>query len=115
MPTNRQILLKSRPTGAPSAANFELVQTPSPEPKDGQVLLKRFPSLDPYMRGRMSDGPSYAAPAEIGKPMVGGTVSQVAASKHKDFKEGDVVGSYAGWQDYALSNGVGLTKIDPKS
>ena len=75
MPTNRQILLKSRPTGAPSAANFELVSTPAPEPKDGEVLLKTlFLSLDPYMRGRMNDGPSYAAPAVVGQPMVGGTV-----------------------------------------
>lgn len=115
MPTNRQILLKSRPTGAPSAANFELVSTPAPEPKDGEVLLKTlFLSLDPYMRGRMNDGPSYAAPAVVGQPMVGGTVSQVAASKNKDFKEGDVVGSYVGWQDYAVSNGAGLTRLDPK-
>jgi len=114
MPTNRQILLKSRPTGAPSAANFELVQTPAPEPKDGEVLLKTlFLSLDPYMRGRMNDGPSYAAPAVVGQPMVGGTVSEVAASKHKDFKPGDVVASYAGWQEYAVSNGAGLTKLDP--
>jgi NADPH-dependent curcumin reductase len=115
MPTNRQILLKSRPTGVPSAANFELVQTPAPEPRDGEVLLKTlFLSLDPYMRGRMNDGPSYAAPAEVGKPMVGGTVSQVAASRKPGFAEGDVVASYVGWQDYAISDGTGLVKLDPK-
>ncbi|HEY5210153.1 MAG TPA: NADP-dependent oxidoreductase [Stellaceae bacterium] len=114
MPTNRQILLKSRPTGAPSAANFELVDTPAPEPKDGEMLLKTlFLSLDPYMRGRMSDGPSYAAPAEIGKPMVGGTVSQVVASRKAGYAEGDIVGSYVGWQEYAVSNGLGLTRLDP--
>lgn len=113
--TNRQILLKSRPTGAPSAANFEPVETPAPEPKDGEVLLKtRFLSLDPYMRGRMNEGPSYAPPAEVGKPMVGGTVSEIAASRHKDFTVGDVVASYVGWQDYAVSNGAGLVKLDPK-
>jgi hypothetical protein len=115
MPTNRQILLKSRPTGAPSAANFALVETPAPEPKDGEVLLKTlFLSLDPYMRGRMNDGPSYAAPAEVGKPMVGGTVSQVAASRKAGFAEGDIVASYVGWQDYAVSDGTGLTKLDAK-
>ncbi|HEX4111463.1 MAG TPA: NADP-dependent oxidoreductase, partial [Stellaceae bacterium] len=115
MPSNRQILLKSRPTGAPSAANFELVQTPAPEPKDGEVLLKTlYLSLDPYMRGRMSDGPSYAAPAEVGKPMVGGTVSQIVASRKAGLAEGDVVGSYVGWQDYAVSDGTGLTKLDPQ-
>jgi NADPH-dependent curcumin reductase len=115
MPTNRQILLKSRPTGAPSAANFELVKTPAPEPRDGEVLLKTlYLSLDPYMRGRMTDGPSYAAPAEVGKPMVGGTVSEVAASRHPGFVAGDVVSSYVGWQDYAISNGAGLAKLDPK-
>jgi hypothetical protein len=114
MPTNGQILLKSRPTGAPSAANFELVRTEAPAPRDGEVLLKtRYLSLDPYMRGRMNDGPSYAPPAQLGQPMVGGTVSEVAASKNKDFKEGDVVASYVGWQEYALSNGAGLTKLDP--
>jgi NADPH-dependent curcumin reductase len=114
MPTNRQILLKSRPTGAPSAANFELVETQAPEPRDGEVLLKTlYLSLDPYMRGRMNDGPSYAAPAEVGKPMVGGTVSAVAASRHPGFATGDIVSSYVGWQDYAVSNGAGLTKLDP--
>ncbi len=114
MPTNRQILLKSRPTGAPSTANFELVETAAPAPGDGEVLLKTlFLSLDPYMRGRMNDGPSYAAPAEVGKPMVGGTVSVVAASRHRGFAEGDVVSSYVGWQDYAVSNGAGVAKLDP--
>jgi hypothetical protein len=113
--TNRQILLKSRPAAAPTAANFELVETPVPEPRDGEVLLRTlYLSLDPYMRGRMSAGPSYAAPAEVGQPMVGGTVSEVAASRHPGFAKGDIVSSYVGWQDYAVSNGAGLTKLDPK-
>jgi NADPH-dependent curcumin reductase len=115
MPTNRQILLKDRPTGAPSAANFELAQTPSPEPKDGEVLLKTlFLSLDPYMRGRMNAGPSYAAPAEVGKPMVGRTVAEVAGSRHPGFAKGEIVQSDNGWQEYALSNGANLNKLDPK-
>jgi hypothetical protein len=114
MPTNRQILLKSRPTGAPSTANFELVRAETPEPKDGEVLLRTlFLSLDPYMRGRMNDGPSYAAPAEIGKPMVGRTVAEVAASRHSNFAKGDLVQSDNGWREYAVSNGAGLNKLDP--
>jgi NADPH-dependent curcumin reductase CurA len=67
---NRQILLKSRPEGAPSLANFELVQASVPEPREGEVLMRiRYLSLDPYMRGRMNAAKSYAAPAEIGQPM----------------------------------------------
>ena len=111
---NRQILLKSRPTGAPSAANFELVETPVPAPVDGQVLLRTlFLSLDPYMRGRMNDGPSYAAPAEVGKPMVGGTVAEIVESRRSGYEKGDLVVSYSGWQEYAISGGTGLAKIDP--
>jgi NADPH-dependent curcumin reductase CurA len=113
---NRQILLKSRPAGEPSAANFELVRRPVPRPDEGQVLLRTlYLSLDPYMRGRMSAGASYAASAELGRPMVGGTVSEVAESRNPGFVVGDVVLSYAGWQDYALSTGGGLRKLDPKA
>jgi NADPH-dependent curcumin reductase CurA len=113
---NRQILLKSRPEGAPTAANFELVERPAPEPGEGQALLRtRYLSLDPYMRGRMNAGASYAAPAELGQPMVGGTVSEVVQSRNPDFAVGDFVLSYAGWQDYALSTGGGLRKLDPKA
>jgi NADPH-dependent curcumin reductase CurA len=111
---NRQILLKSRPEGAPTAANFELAERPVPEPGEGQVLMRtRYLSLDPYMRGRMSAGASYAAPAELGQPMVGGTVSEIVQSRNPGFAVGDLVLSSAGWQDYALSNGTGLRKLDP--
>ena len=114
--TNRQILLKSRPTGKPSTDNFEHVERPAPEPGEGQVLLRTlYLSLDPYMRGRMSDARSYAKPAELGRPMVGGTVSKVVASRHAKFAVGDIVLAYAGWQDYALSDGSGLRKLDPKA
>ena len=111
---NRQILLNSRPVGAPTAANFRLAQSPVPVPAQGQVLLRsRYLSLDPYMRGRMSDRPSYAAPVEIGAVMVGGTVSRVESSRHAGFKEGDLVVAYSGWQDFALSDGTDLQKLDP--
>src|SRR5215469_16078733 len=111
---NRQILLKSRPEGAPGLGNFELVQRPVPEPGDGEVLMRtRFLSLDPYMRGRMSAAKSYAKPVEVGEPMVGGTVGEIIASRNDRFAVGDIVTGFGGWQDYALSNGAGLRKLDP--
>ena len=111
---NRQILLKSRPEGTPTLGNFELVQAPLPQPADGEVLMRtRYLSLDPYMRGRMSAAKSYAKPVGVGEPMVGGTVGEIVASHHAKFAVGDVVAGFGGWQDYALSNGAGLRKLDP--
>ncbi len=111
--TNRQIVLRSRPVGAPTAANFELAEAAVPTPAVGQILLRTlYLSLDPYMRGRMSDAPSYAAPVGLGEVMVGGTVARVAASRHPDFAVGDLVLAYSGWQDYALSDGSGLRQLD---
>jgi NADPH-dependent curcumin reductase CurA len=112
--TNRQILLKSRPKGPPGTDNFELVERKVPEPGEGQMLLRTlYLSLDPYMRGRMNDTKSYAKPAELGQPMVGGTVSEVVASRNPKFVVGDIVLASAGWQDYALSDGAGGRKLDP--
>jgi NADPH-dependent curcumin reductase len=110
---NRQILLKSRPKGEPTPDNFELVERPVPEPGEGQFLVRhRFLSLDPYMRGRMSDARSYARPVGIGEVMQAGTVGEVVRSRHPDYREGDIVSLYGGWQDYALSNGAGARKLD---
>jgi len=115
MPTNRQILLAARPEGAPEPQHFKLAETPVPQPGDGQVLLKTlWLSLDPYMRGRMSAARSYAKPVEIGEVMEGGTVSRVEASRNKAFAAGDVVLSRAGWQEYVLSDGAGLRKLDAR-
>ena len=101
---NRQILLKSRPEGAPNLDNFELVRSPVPEPGDGEVLMRtRYLSLDPYMRGRMSAAKSYAKPVEVGQPMVGGTVGEIVKSRNAKFAVGDIVMGYGGWQDYALT------------
>jgi NADPH-dependent curcumin reductase len=112
--TNRKIVLASRPEGAPQPSNFRLEQSPAPEPRDGQVLLRTlWLSLDPYMRGRMSAARSYAKPVEIGEPMEGGTVNEVVESRHPGFKAGDIALGYAGWQDYAVSDGTGLRKLDP--
>lgn len=112
--TNRQVLLNSRPVGAPSADNFRLQESPIPTPGPSEVLLRaRYLSLDPYMRGRMSDGPSYADPVQLGEVMVGGTVSTVVSSNHPKFKAGDLVVANGGWQDYLISDGNGLLKLDP--
>jgi NADPH-dependent curcumin reductase len=111
---NRQILLKSRPQGAPGLDNFELTETAIPEPGEGELLMRtRYLSLDPYMRGRMSAAKSYAKPAAVGAPMVGGTVGEVVTSRHPNYAAGDIVLGYGGWQDYALSSGAGLRKLDP--
>lgn len=110
---NRSIRLASRPHGAPTRDNFRLDTSPLPEPEDGQLLLRTvYLSLDPYMRGRMSAGPSYAPPLEVGDVMVGGTVSRVVESRHPDFEKDDWVLSGNGWQDYTVSNGEGLLKLD---
>lgn len=111
----RAIVLNSRPVGAPTPDNFRLRETPLPQPADGELLLRTlYLSLDPYMRGRMSEAKSYARPMAIGDVMVGGTVSRVQVSRHPDFKEDDLVLGFSGWQDHALSDGTGLSKLDPK-
>lgn len=110
---NRRIVLQARPHGEPKPGDFRLERQPVPQPSEGQVLLRTiYLSLDPYMRGRMSDAPSYAPPVELGQVMVGGTVSRVEASRHPAFKLGDVVVGATGWQDYALSDGSDISAID---
>ncbi|WP_373963793.1 NADP-dependent oxidoreductase [Kosakonia sacchari] len=109
---NRRWVLASRPHGAPVAENFRLEEDAIATPGEGQVLLRTvFLSLDPYMRGRMSDAPSYSPPVKIGEVMCGGTVSRVVKSQHPDFAEGDWVLGYSGWQDYDISGGEGLVKL----
>lgn len=110
--SNRQFVLSERPKGAPTTSTLRLETGPVPIAGPGQMLLRiEYLSLDPYMRGRMSDAPSYAAPVGIGEVMVGGTVAQVEASQLGGFAVGDWVLSYSGWQDYALSDGKGLTNL----
>jgi len=113
---NRQILLASRPQGEPSAENFKLVETPLAPLADGQVLVRHhFLSLDPYMRGRMSDAKSYAAPQPLNEVMIGGTAGEVVESRNANFKAGDKVVGMGGWQEYAVvdasQRGV-LQKVD---
>jgi NADPH-dependent curcumin reductase CurA len=111
----KRIVLASRPVGEPTPANFRIEDYPIPTPGPGQVLLRTiWLSLDPYMRGRMSDGPSYSAPVPVDGVMEGGAVCEVAASNNSGFTKGDVVLAHSGWQQYALSDGKGLRKVDPK-
>ena len=115
MATAQRIVLASRPVGEPKPENFRLEEVPVPTRGPGQLLLRTiWLSLDPYMRGRMSDGPSYAQPVPVGGVMEAGTVSEVIASNNPAFAKGDIVLSRAGWQTHAISDGKGLTKIDPK-
>ena len=111
-PLNRRIVLAARPSGAVGLEHFRLEEAAVPVPAVGQVLLRTvFLSLDPYMRGRMNDAPSYAPCVPLGEVMTGGAVSRVIASQHPDFQPGDKVMGYTGWQDYAVSDGKGLSKL----
>jgi NADPH-dependent curcumin reductase CurA len=102
---NRRIVLASRPSGAASAENFRLESVPIPEPGDGQVLIRHhYLSLDPYMRGRMSDRKSYAAPQPLDEVMIGGTVGEVLASRFAGLAVGDTVVSMGGWQEYSVGD-----------
>ena len=112
---NTQILLASRPEGWVTESNFNIIKTPVPSPKDGELLLKvHYMSLDPYMRGRMNAVKSYTKYQELNEVMTGGTVCEVIESKNDKFKVGDFVSSMSGWQQYAISNGEGIMKVDPK-
>jgi len=103
---NQQIQLVSRPTGEPTHNNFKLVELPVPELQDGQVLVKHlWLSLDPYMRGRMNDGKSYAQPQPLNDVMIGGTAGEVVASRHPDYAVGDQVVGMGGWQLYSVVDG----------
>ncbi len=101
--TNRRIVLASRPHGEPNAANFRIEEAPLPPTGHEQILVRnRFLSLDPYMRGRMDDGPSYAVPVAIDAVMEGGTIGEVVQSHHADYQPGDLLVLHGGWQTYSL-------------
>jgi NADPH-dependent curcumin reductase len=116
MPTNTQVLLDHRPTGKVSPACFRIVETRVPVAGPGEVLVRHaFLSLDPYMRGRLSDAKSYAKPQEVGAVMGGGTVGVVEASNNPRFHPGDAVVGMGGWQLYSLSDGNALRVVDAKA
>ncbi|MBA2675984.1 NADP-dependent oxidoreductase [Ramlibacter sp.] len=105
MPRNKQIVLDNRPQGEATASNFKLVEADTPPLNDGQVLVRHhYLSLDPYMRGRMNDARSYAAPQALGEPMIGGTVGEVVESRHPRFAAGDKVVGMGGWQEYSVAD-----------
>jgi hypothetical protein len=113
--TYQRIVLASRPRGNVTPDNFRLESVPVPTPGAGQVLVRNhYLSLDPYMRGRMDDSKSYAAPQAIGETMIGGTAGVVEASSHPGFAPGDAVVGQLGWQEYGLSDGTMLQKVDTK-
>ena len=111
---NRRIVLAERPRGRATLSSFRLEQVPIPAVRVGELLLRTlWLSLDPYMRGRMSDAPSYAAPVAIGEVMTGGTVARVERSQHATYAAGDLVVAHSGWQEFAVSDGSGLVKLPP--
>jgi NADPH-dependent curcumin reductase CurA len=111
---NRQIIMTSRPAGWPGDSNFKLIESPVPEPGDGEFLVQAlYLSVDPYMRGRMREGPSYAAAQEVDAVMGGGVVGRVLASNHAKYKEGTIVSGDMGWQEYSVQTGKGCREVDP--
>src|SRR5262245_24068262 len=113
-PINRQIKLTARPTGFPKESDFKLVESPIPTPRDGEFLVRTiYLSVDPYMRGRMNDRPSYAPPVKLGETMVGNVVGRVEKSNHPKFPEGTYVEARLGWQDYGTTSGEGVRLVDP--
>jgi NADPH-dependent curcumin reductase len=112
---NIQVTLASRPVGWVKESDFKIVETAIPKAGAGQVLVKNlYLSLDPYMRGRMNDMQSYAPNVQIGQVMVGGTAGEIVESNNPKFKAGNSVTGYFGWQQYGVSDGAGLQKVDPK-
>jgi NADPH:quinone reductase len=110
----RSILLKSRPQGMPTEDNFEFREELLPELQEGQLQLKAlYVSVDPYMRGRMSDAKSYVAPYNLNEPIMGGVVAEVMESRHDRYKVGAVVLGNLPWQTYSISDGKGLSLLDP--
>ena len=115
MPTNRRILLANRPKAAASTSNFRLEETQVPTLQPGQLLIRNhWLSLDPYMRGRMNDTKSYTAPQALDEVMLGGTAGEVIESRNREFAVGDKVVAYLGWQEYGVSDGTGVFKVDTR-
>ncbi|MDN5806194.1 MAG: NADP-dependent oxidoreductase [Brevibacterium sp.] len=115
MTTNHRVRLNSRPVGAPTAENYLLDEVAVPSPQEGEVLLRTlYLSLDPYMRGRMSEAKSYAKPVELGEVMGGATVSEVVESNASDFSAGDTVLGHGGWQEYSVEKAAHLRRVDPE-
>ncbi len=110
---NRTIILKNRPKGTPQLSNFEFVDEKMPELMQGEILLKtKYVSVDPYLRGRMSDADSYVSSFKLNEPINSGIVAEVIESKNENFKKGDFVSAHLNWKEYQISTGKGLQKLD---
>ncbi len=114
--TNRQIVLAARPVGFPKESDFKLVESPIPALAPGQFLARcLYLSVDPYMRPRIAGGRSYARSVEIGEVMIGGAVGEVVESQQPQFQRGEIVETRSfGWQQYAILDGTGVRKVDPR-
>ena len=111
---NKIIILESRPVGKPKLSDFKITQEEKPLLGKGDILLKSsYISVDPYLRGRMSDAKSYAVPFQLHQPISSGIVAEVVESNHKGFSKGDFVSGLLQWKEYQKSNGIGLLKVDP--
>jgi len=111
---NKTIILESRPVGKPKLSDFKTTNYEIPPLETGEILLKSsYISVDPYLRGRMSDAKSYAVPFQLHQPISSGIVAEVVESNHKGFSKGDFVSGLLQWKEYQKSNGIGLLKVDP--
>ncbi|WP_445736852.1 NADP-dependent oxidoreductase [Mariniflexile sp.] len=114
MKTTRTINLRNRPKGRPELTDFDFTTSEIPELKDGEVLLSsKYVSVDPYLRGRMSDAPSYIEPFELDKPMASGMIAEVLESKNSNFSTGDFVSGMLQWKETQIAKADGLIKVDP--
>jgi len=114
MNTTKTINLKNRPKGRPEVTDFDFTTTEIPELKEGELLLKsKYVSVDPYLRGRMSDAPSYIEPFKVDKPIESGIIAEVLESKDSNFSKGDYVSGTLDWKETQVSNAKGLMKVDP--
>ena len=115
MNTTRTINLKSRPKGKPELTDFDFTTSEIPELQEGEVLLSsKYVSVDPYLRGRMSDAPSYVPPFELNKPIASGIIAEVLESKNSNFSKGDYVSGMLQWEETQVTNADGLIKVDPE-
>jgi len=111
---NKQITLAARPVGVPKESDFRLVELPVPQPREGEFLVRtNYVSVDPYMRGMLARADSYAGSVAIGDVVPGGAVGTITASRHPEFSEGEVVQGAWGWQEWAVSDGKGVRRVDP--
>jgi NADPH-dependent curcumin reductase CurA len=114
MPTTQTITLKQRPTGTPTLADFDFTTTEVPAPRDGELLLRTtYVSVDPYLRGRMNDVPSYIPPFKVGEPLESGVIAEVVESKHDKFEPGDYVSGSLQWKKLQVAPAKGLQKVNP--